>query len=262
MVTFKLSKIEVDKAIAVNTPEGTDALLAGGVLSLLDETGVVSVNELIRDVVGYRKIEFETGTPNVRAIDLTTLALPPVNEASIYSITMDLSNVTEYNGNRAPRTYVVSSDTTADIDEIGAAFALRINNDLNSGVTATYLSPVLTLAANSASYGELNVTNSFNISVAEVDPWIAPEGTTEDALQYFPATPASVDPAAEYTKYLIRHRKLIRHNAVSGLSVFKIVNTLVFVNSLGALYGAYETEIDSILSGAYTTSAYLATPSI
>lgn len=265
MIQFKLQKVEADQVIILNTPAAADAVLALGELSLKDEAGAVAFRELIRDITGKRKTAYSAGVANVRTINLTALSLPATGSASIYSITTQLSNVTEFGVLRAERTYVVSSDTTATNDEVGAAFVQRINNDLDAGFTAAYDSGtnVLTLTAGSASYGELNVTNNFNIAVVDATPWVAPSGTTADALQYVPAAPALVSATANYTKYLIRYRKLIRHNAVSGLSVTKTANLIVFADSLGGSYAAYATALDDALAGTTATAgAYTGTPSI
>jgi hypothetical protein len=269
MIKFKVEKVDVDQVVIVNTPAGADAVLALSKLTLKDEAGNDAFTPLIRDVVGKKKIAYAAGTANVNTIDLSTLGL--ANNA-LYKIGIQLSNVVDPAGTlRAERTYVVSSDSSATIDEIGAEFATRINNDLLAGVTASYNAGtnVLTLTVQSVNYGAITATNNFDVygpAIAFVDatPYVAPSGTPADAAQYVPANSTLVSATAQYTKYLIRERKLIRHNAVSGLSVYKTNNVLVFVDSTGgAGYTAYETAIDAALGGTTATAgAYTGTPNI
>ena len=268
-IKFALSKVDADKVIVVNTPLATDAVLALGKLTLLDESGAEGIGCLIRDVVGSRKTAYTAGTAEVNTIDLTSV--PAISASfgndSSFKMTISLSNMVEPTGGvRAARSYIVSTDSSATTDELGALFAARINNDLDAGVTASYNagSNVLTITAGSANYGNMIVKTSFAATVVVSVPFVAPSGVTADAAQYFPANSSLVSGTAQYTKYMLKCRKLIRHNAVTGLSVFKNVNYLVFVDgAAGAGYTAYAAALDAALAGTTATAgAYTGTPAI
>jgi hypothetical protein len=268
-IKFALNLVDADKVIVVNTPLATDAVLALGKLTLLDESGAQGVAPLIRDVVGSRKTAYTTGTAEVNTIDLTSVPAfgGGFGNDSTFKLTIALSNVIEPTGAlRAARTYIVSTDATATTDELGALFAARINNDLDAGVTAAYNtgSNVLTITAGSANYGNMIVKTSFAATVVVSVPFVAPSGVTADAAQYFPANGSIVSGTAQYVKYLLKARKLIRHNAVTGLSVFKNVNYLVFVDgAAGAGFTAYAAALDAALAGTTATAgAYTGTPAI
>ena len=265
-ISYKLNKIDADQVVIVNTPLATDAVLALGELTLLDEAGAVALKPLIRDVVGKRKTAYAAGTAEVNTITLTTIALPTAGSASMYKITIQHANVVDASGSPAvEKSYIVSSDTSATVDEIGAAFVTRINNDLFSGVVASYNSgtDVLTLTSASANYGNMTVTNGFNIAVVISTPYVAPSGTYADAAQYLSNNLSLLALSANYTKYLLRVRKLIRHNAVTGLFVYKVVNVLVFADALNGGYAAYAAALDAAVGGTTATAAaYTGTPTI
>ena len=257
-IEFKLAKLDVDKAMTVNTALATDAVLDAGKLTLKNEAGQVIVDELIMDVVGSRKTAYAAGTAQVDQITLTPLSIA---NNKTYKITIDQANIVDEHGaDRAARSYICSSDSTATVDELGAAFALRINNDTEAGVTATYTAgtDVLEITQSNASFGAMTITNDMGLAVATGTPHVAPSGTNDDAKQYFTSTPSVVDPSVNYTKYILHVRKMIRHNGVSGLHVMKLEKVLVF--AAGA--GAYFTALDAHLDGSSTASKYLATPSI
>lgn len=265
-IKYKLNKIDVDQVVIVNTPLATDAVLALGELTLLDEAGAVALKPLIRDVVGKRRTAYAVGTAEVNTITLTTIALPSGGNSGMYKITIQHSNVVEADGSpMVEKSYIISTDTTATVDEIGAAFVTRINNDLFSGVVASYNAgtDVLTLTSASANYGSMIITNGFNIPVVISVPFVSPSGTYADASQYLSNNLSLLSLTANYAKYLLRVRKLIRHNAVTGLFVYKITNVLVFADATNAGYAAYDGALSGALSGGTATpGAYTGTPTI
>tara|TARA_R110002020_G_scaffold58337_3_gene159819 strand:+ start:7760 stop:8539 length:780 start_codon:yes stop_codon:yes gene_type:complete len=257
-IEFKLAKLDVDKAMTVNTAVALDAVLAAGKLTLKNEAGAAIVDDLIIDVVGSRKTAYAAGTAQVDQITLTPLSIA---NNTTYKVTIDHANVTEDGADRAARSYICSTDASGTVDELGAAFALRINNDTEAGVTATYTAgtDVLEITQSNASFGAMTITNDMGLAVATGTPHVAPSGTTDDAKQYFPATSTEVSASINYTKYLLHIRKFIRHNAVSGLHVMKIEKVIVFADAADT---AYFTALDAHLAGTSTAAEYVETPSI
>ena len=255
-IEFKLAKLDVDKAMTVNTALATDAVLDAGKLTLKNEAGAAIVDDLIIDVVGYRKTAYAAGTAQVDSITLTPLS---VASDKTYKITIDQANIVDEHGaDRAARSYICGGTT---VDELGAAFELRINNDTEAGVTASYTAgtDVLQITQSNASFGPMTITNDMGLTVSTGTPHVAPSGTTDDAKQYFPATSTEVSASINYTKYLLHIRKFIRHNGVSGLHVMKLEKVLVFADSADT---AYFTALDAHLAGTSTAAEYVETPSI
>lgn len=157
------------------------------------------------------------------------------------------------------RTYTVASDATATVDEIGAAFAARINADTNAYFSATYTagSDVLAITADNAGFGPLNIVAPTGATIADATAWVEPVGTVSQVQAYFPNMTLG---SASYSRYIIRYRKPIRSNIVNGLEVYKPVNALVFIDSTDTTAIALLT---SILNGSYATVAdYLGCPAV
>jgi hypothetical protein len=90
--------------------------------------------------------------------------------------------------------------------------------------------------------------------------WVSPAGTTTEILSY---VPNSIIVSGTYNRYIIEHRRVIRHNAVSGLGVIRKSTSLVYLKNTDAGTAATVTKLTSILDGSFATVAgYLGCPAI
>ena len=110
--------------------------------------------------------------------------------------------------------------------------------------------------------GQLFVETSVPVAVISVaTAWVAPAGTTTEVLGYL--NNATIVTGPSYNRYIIEYRKVIRHNAVSGLGVIRKSTALVYLKSTDAGTAVTVTKLTSILDGSYATVAgYLGCPAI
>ena len=265
---YKLPKIqELDGISILNTPvDGVDDVLASGVLTILDENGGEAIKIKASDLLGFRYDAYTTGTASAIDVDFSGATL--VNN-SIYSLTVSAPYVQNFFGGGQetkavyiPRTYTVSTDASATVQELLDAFLTAINSDASAYFSASDLGGgVLEITAASALAGELFVETSAPGSViSTATAWVAPVGSIAEVLRY-------VNNAAlvtgQYDRFIIEYRKVIRHNAVSGLGVIKKATALVYLDTLDGGTAATVATITSILDGSYATVAdYLGCPAI
>ena len=158
--TFVLPKKDYEQVIVLNTPDtgalsaNTDVVLSKGKLSLLDEAGVATTLRFA-DILSAKKYTYAAGAASVATITLTSVSI--VNNGR-YELVVSLPNRKdfflygkEYNPLLLLRTYSVSLDASATVDELGAAFAAAINADIEAGFTAAYTSDSDELAITAAS---------------------------------------------------------------------------------------------------------------
>lgn len=268
---YKLPKVqELDGISVLNTPvAATDVVLDNGVLTVLDESGASALKLKASDLLGFRYNAYTAGTPNVVDVDLTAATLVANN---IYSLTVSAPYVQNFFGGGQetkavyiPRTYTVSVDATPTVAELQAAFIARINSDASAYFTATSVAgDIVRITAASALAGQLFVeTNVPGITAAMITnstAWVAPVGTTTEILNY---VPNSTIVSGTYNRYIILHRSVIRHNAVSGLGVIRNATSLVYLNSTNGGTAATVTKLTSVLDGSYTPVAdYLGCPAV
>ena len=268
---YKLPKVqELDGISVLNTPvAATDVVLDNGVLTVLDESGASALKLKASDLLGFRYNAYTAGTANVVDVDLTAATLVANN---IYSLTISAPYVQNFFGGGQetkavyiPRTYTVSVDGTPTVAELQAAFIARINADASAYFTATSVAgDIVRITAASALAGQLFVeTNVPGITAAMITnstAWVAPVGTTTEILNY---VPNSTIVSGTYNRYIILHRSVIRHNAVSGLGVIRNATSLVYLNSTNGGTAATVTKLTSVLDGSYTPVAdYLGCPAV
>lgn len=268
-INYKLPTIDNDQVVVLATPAAsTDTVLATGLLSVKDEAGSVALKIKASDLISFKYDAYAAGTANVVAVTLTSATLAAKSQ---YSLTVYAPNVQNFFGGGQEsgaiyqaRTYTVGSGTTAPTaTELAVLFKDRINADANAYFTATNSAGVLTITADSASAGALVVTHTVpgTVTIADTTAWVSPVGTPTEVLGYV-NNPALV-PGAGYNRYQIRYRKVIRHNAVTGLQVIKPVTALVYIDKDFAGTAATVTKLTSILNGSYATVAdYLGCPAV
>ena len=262
---YKLPRVqELDSISVLNAPTvATDVVLANGVLTVKDATGANAVILKACDLLGFRYDAANlTGTPNVVDVDLTTAVLVP---NSTYSLTISAPYVQNFFGGgqetRAvyiPRTYTVSVDATPTVAELQSAFVARIAADPSAYFTAASVAgDIVRITALSALAGPLFVeTNVPGITAAMITSstaWVSPVGTVTEVLSYFPNAALVTGPV--YNRYIILHRSVIRHNAVSGLGVIRNATSLVYLNTAGANTAATVTKLTSILNGSWAVAS-------
>ncbi len=266
MITFQLPTINADSALLLNTPvAATDVVLANGVLTVKDESGAAALVLKASDLINFDYNAYAAGTANVVDVDLTGVTI--VNNG-VYRLTISAPYVQSFFGGGAEsnavfrtRTYIVSTDGTATVAELQAAFVARINADVNAYFSATsQAGDVVRITADAAGFGPLTVTAPAGATVADFTAWVSPVGTTNEVLQYIPN---SALVTGTYNRYIITYRKFIRNNIVNGLQVALPVQAIVYLNSGDAGTAATVTKLTNVLSGAYTPVAdYLGCPAV
>jgi len=266
MITFQLPTINADSALLLNTPvAATDVVLANGVLTVKDESGAAALVLKASDLINFDYNAYAAGTANVVDVDLTGVTI--VNNG-VYRLTISAPYVQSFFGGGAEsnavfrtRTYIVSTDGTATVAELQAAFIARINADVNAYFSATsQAGDVVRVTADAAGFGPLTVTAPAGATVADFTAWVSPVGTVDEVLQYIPN---SALVTGTYNRYIITYRKFIRNNIVNGLQVALPVQAIVYLNSGDAGTAATVTKLTNVLSGAYTPVAdYLGCPAV
>ena len=266
---YKLPKVqELDGLSVLNTPvAATDVVLASGVLTIKDESGADAIALKACDLLGFRYNAYTAGTANVVDVELAAITFP-VNGNVTYALTISAPYVQNFFGGGQetkavyiPRTYTVSVDATPTVAELQAAFIARINADPSAYFTASSTGTKVRVTANSALAGELFVEAPTGAVVSVSTAWVAPAGTTTEVLGYL--NNATIVTGPSYNRYIIEYRKVIRHNAVSGLGVIRKSTALVYLKSTDAGTAATVTKLTSILDGSYATVAgYLGCPAI
>jgi hypothetical protein len=265
---YKLPRVqELDGLSVLTTPAATDAVLASGVLTVLDESGNDAIVIKASDLLGFRYDAYTAGTANVVDVDLTAAVLVANN---IYSLTISAPYVQNFFGGGQetkavyiPRTYTVSVDATPTVAELQAAFIARINTDPSAYFSAASVAgDIVRITADSALAGqlfvEINVPGITAAMITSSTAWVAPVGTPTEVARY---TNDATLIAGTYDRYIILHRQVIRHNAVSGLGVIRNSTSLVYADSATA--AAFIAELTPILDGSYTPVAdYLGCPAV
>jgi hypothetical protein len=262
---YKLPRVQdLDGLSVLTTPAATDAVLASGVLTVLDESGNNAIVIKASDLLGFRYDAYTTGTASVVEVDLSAATLVDDN---IYSLTVSAPYVQNFFGGGQetkavyiPRTYTVSVGVSPTTQDLLDAFLAAINSDPAAYFSAADLGgSVLEITADSALAGPLFVetgTPGAVITIATV--WVAPVGTPTEVARY---TNDATLIAGTYDRYIIQYRRIIRHNAVSGLGVIKNATALVYADSATA--AAFIAELTPILDGSYTPVAdYLGCPAV
>ena len=268
---YKLPKLNADSALHLDTPVAGDTVLAGGVLTVKDASGDVALVVKISDITSFSYAAYAAGTANVVDVVMTST---PLAAGASYSLTISAPYVQNFFGGGQEtgaiyqaRTYTISFASGTGIvaptvDQIGAAFQARIAADPNAYFTATYNagSDTLTITAASALAGPLKVETSFALTagaITDATAWASPVGTINEVSQYINSTLLT---SASYSRFIIRHRRFIRHNAVTGNEVVKPSLALVYIDSTDA---TAITLLTRILTGVSTpVENYLGAPQV
>ena len=270
-ITFKLPTIDNDQVVVLNTPTAaSDVVLATGALRVRDEAGNIALNIKASDLISFKYDATAAGTANVVNVALASATLAA---GGIYSLTVYAPNVKNFFGGGKEsgaiyqtRTYVVSFAGTPaaapTAAQVAAAFVARINADTNAYFSAAVVSTsTVQITADNAGFGALIVTHDVpgTVTITDATAWVSPVGTSSEVLGYV-NNPALVV-SSTYNRYQIRYRKVIRHNAVTGLQVIKPVTVLVYLDNANAGTAATVTKLTSVLNGSYTPVAdYLGCP--
>ena len=265
-ISYKLPKLNADSALHLDTTLPADTVLADGVLTVKDEAGTDALKVRISDITSFSYAAATTGTANVVNVVLTGITAAA---GASYSLTVSAPYVENFFGGGQEtgaiyqtRTYSISfaaaPAAAPTVDQIGAAFAARIAADPEKFFTATYNTGTDTLAitAASAKAGALIVTAPTGAVVSDATAWVSPAGILDEVSEHINA---SLLGSALYSRFIIRHRKFIRHNAVTGNEVAKPSIALVYIDSTDA---AAITLLTNILNGSATAADYLGAPQV
>lgn len=267
-INYKLPRVqELDGLSILNAPTAaTDVVLASGSLTIKDATGANAIVLKASDLLGFRYNAYTAGTANVVDAELSAVVFP-VGGNVTYALTISAPYVQNFFGGGQetkavyiPRTYTVSVDATPTTAELQAAFIARINSDPSAYFTASAVGTKVRITSISALTGQLFVEAPTGTVITQATAWVAPVGTTTEILRY---VPNSTLVSGNYNRYIILHRQVIRHNAVSGLGVIRNATSLVYLNTAGAGTAATVTKLTSILDGSFATVAgYLGCPAV
>ena len=115
--------------------------------------------------------------------------------------------------------------------------------------------------AASADAGALEVTAPAGATKSDQTAFVAPVGTEAEVLAYG-ISPAVAD-AAGYDRFIIKHRKFTRSNAISGMQAVLPAISLVYLKQDNAGTGAAVSAIEDFLDGTHTPVAnYLGCPAL
>lgn len=255
---YKLPKVqELDGLSILNAPTAaSDVVLANGVLTIKDATGADAIVLKACDLLGFRYEDQTNGTANVVDAELAAVTLVA---NTTYALTVSAPYVQNFFGGGQetkavyiPRTYTVSVDATPTVAELQTAFIDRINADPSAYFSASSTGTKVRITADSALAGELFVQAPTGAVVSVSTAWVAPVGTATEVLGY---VPNSTLVTGVYKRYIIEYRKVIRHNAVSGLGVIRKSTALVYLNTAGAGTGATVTRLTSMLNGSWAVTS-------
>ena len=269
-INYKLPKVqELDGLSILNAPvAATDVVLASGSLTVKDATGASAITIKASDLLGFRYNAYTAGVPNVVDVELSGVVLTPgLAGQTIFALTVSAPYVQNFFGGGQetkavyiPRTYTVSIDTNPTVTELQTAFINRINSDPSAYFTASAVGTKVRITSVSALTGQLFVEAPALAVITTATAWVAPVGTTTEILRY---VPNSTLVSGNYNRYIILHRQVIRHNAVSGLGVIRNATSLVYLKSTDAGTAATVTKLTSILNGSFATVAgYLGCPAV
>ena len=259
-INYKLPRVqELDGLSILNTPlAASDVVLANGVLTILDETGASAITLKACDLLGFRYNAQTAGTANVVDAELSAVVFP-VGGNVTYALTISAPYVQNFFGGGQetkavyiPRTYTVSVDATPTTAELQAAFIARINSDPSAYFTASAVGTKVRITSISALTGQLFVEAPTGTVITQATAWVASVGSATEVLSY---VPNSTLVTGVYNRYIILHRSVIRHNAVSGLGVIRNATSLVYLNTAGAGTAATVTKLTSILDGSWAVAS-------
>jgi hypothetical protein len=270
--TYRLPKVNADKAAYIKTPLAADHDLETGVLSLNDEDGNLAFEVKISDILGWKYDAYSAGVANIVEVDFSS-ATPSSNET--YSLTVRAPYVVNFFGGGAhatadaqnsraiytTRTYTVSTDATATTAELTAAFVAKINADTSAYFSATDTGgSIMTIKAASAEAGPLEVNTIVSGAVIQDDQvWVSPVGTVSEVESELGV---SVD-GTGYGRFIIKFNDFIRHNAVKGLQAVKPSVFVYYMDKDDAGFAAAQAAIEDYLDGSHATAAdYLGAPSL
>jgi len=263
---YQFPKIgSVDSVTVMNTPvAANDVDLDKGTLTIDGDAGGLVIRAC--DLLAFDQTDFTAGTAHVVDVDLAGITV--VNNR-IYSLTVFAPNVINFFGGGREtgaiyqtRTYNISSDNTATVDEIRDSFIAAINDDPGAYFSAqSGGAGIVEIEADSAEAGALEITAPAGATIADATAFVAPVGAKSE-VEAYGISPAIAD-AAGYDRYIIKHRKFTRSNAISGMQAVLPAISLVYLKQNDAGTGAAVTKITSILDGSYTPVAdYLGCPAL
>jgi hypothetical protein len=269
--TYKLPRLNTDTGYFIDTPvSGTDDVLAQGELTLLDEDGNTAIEVKINDITGWGFDAYSAGVPNEVEVDFTVPLVSLVAD-TLYSMTVRVpyqvnffgggghltTDARESRAEYVTRTYVVGVDATPSATELGDLFVAQITNDIYAAFSATNVAGVLTIVADSAEGGKMEVSTSVSgADVTDSVAWVSPVGGLSEVQS---ETGSSLQSGTTYDRFIIEFDERVRHNGVKGLQAIKPAKVVYYLES-GAS-AASVASITSILDGTYATVAdYLGAP--
>lgn len=260
----KIPKINAGVAMVNNAVVAGDAVLANGVLSVLNADTTVGLKFKLSDGLSYTKTAYSAGVKSIKTVQFSGVSMIA---DSLYSLSITLPNRQAFFGGGveanqliAIRTYTVGVDGTPTTTELKDAFVAKIQNDLTSGVVvASTGATTMTITMTDVNSGDTVVDLPTGATISTGTAYVAPSGT-EDEVKLYVAS-SLVLAGGEYTKYVFKYRKGVRHNLLSGLQAIKEEIAIVFIEENAAGFGAFETAIDAMLDGTHATVAdYLGMP--
>jgi len=189
------------------------------------------------DIVSWTDTDYNVGVATILKWDYAAVALVGGVQYSV---------VLTHNG--VDKTYsVVQAVAYATAQLLVNALVAKINLDGNASVVASSGAAnelTLTQKATNISDGAVSSTNNSGAVVVAGTAYVAPAGTPEEVLALKPAASVS---GGTYNKHSIVWNQLVSHNAVSGLKVYREVETIIYSNTVSGSQAAFETELEATL---------------
>jgi len=232
----------------LNTIVGAaDAVISKGEVSLSATTetnnpGVGSISGVsYKDLLSYSKTAYSAGVASVKEVPYTGVPL-----------TAGVQNTITITHNGVTNTFsVISAVAFASTAAIATALVAKINQassnvDYTAAVQNTDEVHV-TLSTSGIEFGDFDISSNTGGAVNVGTAFVAASGT---AAQLNALSPNAAIAGGQYTKHSMIWNKLVSHNAVSGLKVYREVETLIFSEENAGAFAAFEAELDAILDGS------------
>jgi hypothetical protein len=192
----------------------------------------------MKDVTSFTRTAYAVGTAQVDDVDFNG-----ITAAGTYSISVE--------HNDELRTYSVTfaAATTAAVicAELVKEFARYAGAvQYTAAVNATD-DVQITMSTAGIANGAMSTTSASATGVSTGTPYVAPSGTVGELSKL---TPKTLLAGGQYTKISVIWNKLVSHNGVSGLKVYREVETLVYVEENATNYTAFADGFEDILDGS------------
>ena len=264
---YRLPRITADTVVVLNTPVPADTVLANGVLTVLDDASNVAIKMKAADFLSFNSEAGSLGVANKIKVDLAGVTVI-ANLSYSYSVYGPYAQNffgggTETGAIYTTRTYNVSLPALPAPTPtlLAAAFAARINSDVNAYFTASAAAATFSVLADSANAGALvSETAPVGTVITQSTAWVSPVGTTQEVLAQ--VNNAALVVGSTYDRIIVNFRNPINSNIVNGLRVIRNSKLVVYFDTADGGTAAAVALLSSILLGTEAPADYLGCPQV